>query len=461
MKLGLHHWTQRAVCISQVVSFLSLGASAQPLRPQESGGRSQFLFYEAVNLLADDPANSRIDVLYRINTDFFVAVKNAEASFPWGFQRRGEIQIELLDSTDVSCARAISRFKLGANTTDQEPGHIVWHQGADSFSVRPGTYRLVLEVTDLESERRFFDRSRMVRANDFTRSGLQLSTPLFVALDSSTAFPGRVVPQNFGGNLPFRGRTAMLLEVASTGDSGVDFRVEYSLAALRGRGEPPETSTGDTLLQPQMLSGPVVTLAATDSAIAYSVNSGGGAHTSALLIPLKTNELPLRPLELRVTVRRADEVATITKPVLMVWPEMPASLRDVDRALQAIRYITTERELDSLTRGSYEERRANLEGFWKSKGRPGTVDYRELMGAYYLRVDRAEKEFATLHEPDGSKTDRGRTFILHGSPTRVERTLSPTSGFQEVWSYEMPAKKFVFVDKGKSGDYVLISSGSL
>ncbi len=452
-------WLSITVC---AVCLCSSEARAQREGRPESEERTQFVYVEALNLLADQPGNARIDILYRIKADFFVAVKNNDAAFPWEFRRHGEILVELLDSADVSRAREIRRFELGSRSPTPELGKIDWHQGGASFTVSPGRYRLVLEATDLESERRFFDRSRIVQARDLRESSMQLSTPLFVAYDPSSALPGRVVPQNYGGNIAFRGKGAMLLEIVKRNAQPDSLRIIYSLAALKGEQEPAEATVSDTLdHQLPAIPGASLRLITADSGIAYAVDSSRSIGHVAVLVPMKTEQLPLRPTELHVTVQSGGQEATATASPLMVWPEMPASLRDVDYAIDALRYLIPDRERDSISQGPYDARRRNLEEFWKKKALSARRDYRELMEEYYLRVDYAAKEFATLKEADGSKTDRGKTFILYGPPTNVERTLSPTAGYQEVWVYEPLQKRFVFEDKGKSGDYVLISTGRL
>jgi GWxTD domain-containing protein len=84
-----------------------------------------------------------------------------------------------------------------------------------------------------------------------------------------------------------------------------------------------------------------------------------------------------------------------------------------------------------------------------------------MMVEYYRRVDHASRTFGTLHDPDGFKSDRGRTYVLYGPPTTTDRTLDPVAGYQEVWTYENLGKKFIFADQTKTGKYVLISSQSL
>jgi hypothetical protein len=47
---------------------------------------------------------------------------------------------------------------------------------------------------------------------------------------------------------------------------------------------------------------------------------------------------------------------------------------------------------------------------------------------------------------------------LYGPPTTMNRTLDPVAGFQETWVYERLGKRFVFVDRTKTGNYVLSPS---
>ena len=140
---------------------------------------------------------------------------------------------------------------------------------------------------------------------------------------------------------------------------------------------------------------------------------------------------------------------------------MPLSLRDVDYALDALKIITREEQLDSMKRGDFETRRNTLEAFWKEKDKTPETAYNEVMAEFYPRVDHARKTFGTLREPDGFKSDRGRIFVLYGQPTKVDRTLDSSAGFSESWSYQKLNKKFVFLDKTKSGAYVLVSTQSL
>ena len=98
--------------------------------------------------------------------------------------------------------------------------------------------------------------------------------------------------------------------------------------------------------------------------------------------------------------------------------------RDVDYALDMLRYVTTERVLDSLTSGNYEERRDHLEGFWKAHDTTPETAYNEVMtemrkvamtstkeGLWAARVALARKIAAAMLMPAN-----GPTISAYDSP---------------------------------------------
>jgi GWxTD domain-containing protein len=161
--------------------------------------------------------------------------------------------------------------------------------------------------------------------------------------------------------------------------------------------------------------------------------------------------------EVTVGTRRAMAPVHAT----MIWPDQPESLRDVEYALESLRFIAPPHVLDSLQSGSFEARRDRLEQFWKERaGQRATAD-NPLMTEYYRRVDFAREHFATLKQQDGTRTDRGKIYILNGPPSQTDRTLDPVNGFTEIWTYERSKKRIVFLDKNRDGNYSLVTTGSL
>jgi len=454
----------RCAGVLVVVVFGVMMAGAQqrgdsPNRPSQAGQgeEQQFLFYEAVNLTAGEQDLSRIDIPYRIDEQFFIAVRNTDRSLLFPFRRRGEILIELYDKKGISKARDIHRFEAGAENTEPRFDVKSWHTGISSFTVAPGEYTIVVEVDDLESERKFLDRSRTITAKKFDDGTLQTSSTMFV----ETKPEGNFSPVAFGGNLSFGTQAALLFQLHSTKLTDEPVRVEYSISTQEFLYKDPELILKDTLeLKPDAKSN--LMLKSQDARYPYEPSGENASPNTALLVvPLHTEKLPLRPLRLEMKVRQGELETSVNLPFRMVWPEMPQSLRDIDFAIEVLRHITRESELDSITSGTRDTRLEHLEQFWKKKDQTPDTQYNEVMVEYYRRVDHTMRAFGSIRGGDGYKTDRGRIYILYGPPTKTERTLDPSAGFQEIWTYEKQSKKFVFLDQSKSGNYTLVSTQNL
>lgn len=449
----------RAALIVCVTSSWAPGLSAQPRMAERPGPMPESVFFEVVRLFSPDSSRQRVDVQYRIDENFFISVKNSDTSFPYAFRRTGEVLVELTDSSSGTVSRDLDRVLIGGESDEPSSFPTRWYQGVMSFSLRPGIYSLNFEVTDHESHRDFADRTRKVRVLQAAKDVFELSDPMFIMKPDSEGVPSRIVPLNFGGEVAFGGPAALLLEVRTQmPDSAITVR--YAIRSTPpSTGEPPEVSVADSFTVKPYGRCQLNPARPADQ-ICYSVARGESNAPSMIILPFPGSKLLLRNYSMTMTIRQGGKAKEVTRSFRMVWPDMPTSLKDVDYALDILRYITTPSLLDSLRRGNYEERRKNLETFWKARDEtPGTA-YNEVMAEYYRRVDHATKSYGTLKVPDGSKSDRGRVYILYGPPSRTRRTLDPNSAFEEVWVYDRLKREFTFVDKNRNGTYELTETAT-
>ena len=131
-------------------------AKAQPPPPPEE--QSQFVFLSAVSYPDTNPARARIDVHYRIERDFFIAVRTTDTVAAAPYTRSGEILIEIFDSISTSASRKIDRISIPESKAESDPAERSWCEGMASFSVVPGSYRVFFEATDRQSDRRYVHR---------------------------------------------------------------------------------------------------------------------------------------------------------------------------------------------------------------------------------------------------------------------------------------------------------------
>lgn len=430
-------------------------AAAQPRFMQGQPEESRRVFYEPLCLPADDTLQVRVDILYRIDREFLISFRNPDSAVAGAFRRRGEVMIELLDSTGISRAREIRRIDAGEPEGEQSSFARRWFAGVASFTVPPGRYAVSFEVDDLESDRKFQERSRSVEARP---SGASPLTPGGTVLLADVPADGEamLLPQNFGDDVLFGTTGALALQLRGVLPDSLRFSYSLSIASPSA----PEDGAPvirDTLITPMIIPGILKARGNETDTVWYSISAPGFPGVTVAVVPLPLQRLPLRSYEFHGKLLGSGSPVEISRRFRMVWPTMPQSLRDVDAALDALRLVTTADQLDSLREGSFEARVAQLEGFWAPKDPTPATAYNEVMTEYYRRVDHTVRAFGTLREPDGSRTDRGRIYILHGPPARTERTLDPAAGFREMWTYESPQKRFTFVDKNRTGMYTLVS----
>jgi len=309
---------------------------------------------------------------------------------------------------------------------------------------------------DNESRRTFVEKERSVVAGTSAEPGV-LASWLFLGDSIAQPLPGRVSPHTYGGDILFRTQVTLYAELpAGPADtSAVD--VEYTFAPPESH-EESEPAHNGVLKGLQPVAGIILQPPGGEDSTSYEISSGHARPAVSLFVPLPTQRLPLRPFTFSMTLRQGSRTFTLSRPVRMVWPEMPLSLRNVDFALDALRFLASESQLDSLRDGDFDTRVRNLERFWDARDLRPETPTNEAMVQYYRRVDHAVTTFATLRQPDGLRSDRARIYVLYGPPTRTERSLDPQSGFREIWIYERLNRRFTFVDRTRSGTYTLEST---
>ena len=454
--------TTQTIVLIVVLALVTMapGANGQfrPPRPEQG---PRVLFFEAFPLPGDgDSLEDRVDVHYRIDREFFVPVRDPDGHSP--FHRSGELVVELADSTGGIATRAMQTLEIPEEDADRKQAGSRWEQGIFQLMVPPGMYRVLMTVEDQESRRSIMDSSRFVRTSPRTVRGLATASVVLIAPPPEAHGIPDLTLMNYGEDVLFGRPAALLVVWTPAGRRDTILSVKYSFA-----GEPDSPPEDRPFLPPDReLTVPLyrgVKFAPwTDSSrAAYRVSRDAAEGTCAAIVPVPFARLLLRPFRITFTLSSGSDRFEVVRKGRAVWPDMPFSLKDIDNALDALRYVTTEVELDSLRRGNMETRRANLEGFWRSRGGKQETAFNEVMTEYYRRADLATRNFGTLRQPDGFRSDRGRIYVLYGPPTTTDRTLNPVSGFQEVWTYVRLKKKFIFVDQNKSGTYVLVSTTAL
>jgi GWxTD domain-containing protein len=193
-----------------------------------------------------------------------------------------------------------------------------------------------------------------------------------------------------------------------------------------------------------------------EQSVTYTVLQTETPGWKVLYVPLPIEKLEPGGYTVEMNISSGELTSSKQYTFQVQWLNRPVSLMNAQLSIDALRHIATEEQLSAMHTGSMERNIKAFYEFWKAKDPDTTTAYNEVLVEYYRRVDEAVSRFSTLSGQDGYKTDRGRIFILYGSPTRVEKFIPPGEVPREVWIFERLKKKFVFTDRYRSGAFVLV-----
>jgi GWxTD domain-containing protein len=162
-----------------------------------------------------------------------------------------------------------------------------------------------------------------------------------------------------------------------------------------------------------------------------------------------------------LTVKLKDSsdniLASTSKAFYSRWAGLPATVDNIDGAIDQLIYIANPDEIDYMENGKDEEEKSKrfLE-FWKTKDPSPGNDENEVFQEYYGRVNFANEQFS--HYREGWQSDRGMVFIILGPPNNVDRhPFEYDSKPYEIWEYYELNRSFTFLDDSGFGDYRLIT----
>lgn len=449
-------------------------AQQEEQEPEIAPRPSQLVFFEALPVFTTDTTHAVAHIHYRIKKNFFIFVKDDTEKGPERFVARGELLVELFDQNKNSVARDVRQIVLKRASIPQADEEIGDLQGVVVFNIPDGRYTVLFRLDDRESGRTFLNRDRQLATRRPIRGSFEVSYPFVGRLvyPPEPTKPATIIPYNYGGIYPFGGHGGYVLQVATPGTTA-PISLEWKLKKERIQPRPGISvgtllpfQTNDDLLAAafgdETLSGSQFTLIdgtfaleVLESGIVYRP-SDGATGWKILYIPLPLEKLPPWP-RYRIDLKIVSDSRTKEQTYYLgnFWAKRPRSLSDPKLAIDALRHIATDAEMEEMLSGSFERSAKAFAEFWRKRDPDTTTAYNEIMEEYYRRVDKANEQFSSLRDQDGYKTDRGRILILFGTPTKTNRILGTDNILFEVWVYENVGRKFTFMDRGKTGNFVL------
>lgn len=441
------------LCLSAVYQASAQGA--QMIRNRSMFTEYGERFYADAYVVPHDVGDSAtVVVFFRIANDMMTFVRVRDVQEVRGnFSAEMSVGIELRDTLGVIRQRTKRTDTVFTNTFEETNDKNSYHVGWTTFRIGQGTYVLGLEVlSQKESNQK---RLKLPPVAFMPRRSTRLLAPAAFGAPETIGGVDMLRLFVFNSNLPFGPEQARaLLLVADSTETRYTYRIRqlpwdnkeirwWRVSDIEGR------------VQSQRDRFPAISSASSSEA-AYLEMVDRPAPTRAIAsveipIPMAT----LVPGRYQIDLVKAGTKDTIAVKFQIIWEMMPFSLRTLDYAIESMRYICTEETLDSLTDGDASENRQALMNWWRRQDPTATTVYNERMAEYYRRVDNAFFAFSTINEPDGSRTERGKIYVLYGQPTEIVKDLKATSP-REVWKYKTAPKQTFTFEVNDRGLYKLI-----
>jgi GWxTD domain-containing protein len=408
--------------------------------------------FEAISYWTNDTTAIDLIVLYRVSSAFLFFSKTANAQQDT-YIAQGEIIIEVYDEDGNAIARdlrplQIERYSLPTKDTPASQDM----QGAFIFKLKKAIYRIVIEAKDSETGKSFINRDTKIDISQDASMGLKTSQiVLMESMQTDTISPFRTffVPVNQAGNILIGQTGGIFFQVISR-DTSHDFSLSWKVSSKNDEIEEISQELSGTQFSERM---GILDLREEEKHISFVIQKDT-VPNRFIYIPIPFERLNPGNYTLAITEMQGAVKTAKEYPFKVVWPLRPRSLTDFSLAVDALKYIATEKEIDEMSSTSAKSRKA-FSVFWKKFDSDTTDAFNPAMAEYYRRVDESIKKFSTTNELDGYRTDRGRIYILFGAPAINNRLLKPNRPPTEIWTYEKTRQRFIFTDSKKNGNYIL------
>lgn len=401
-------------------------------------------FYADAYVVPNDTGDSAtVVVFFRIANDMMSFVRVRDISEVRGnYGAEMAVNIELRDTVGVIRQRTQWSDTAFTNTFEETNSKEAYHVGWASFTIGQGTYVLSLEVlSQKESSQK---RLKLPPVSYMPRKATRLLAPAAFGAPESIGGIDVLRLFVFNSNLPFGPDKAQaLLLVADSTETRYTYRIRqlpWDSREIRWW----RASDIEGRVQSQRDRFPRISSASSNEAAFLEMSNRAAPRRPIASVEIPIPMATLVPGRYQIDLVKAGTRDTIAVKFQIVWEMMPLSLRTLDYAIESIRYVCSEETLDSITDGDAAQNRQALMEWWRRQDPTATTVYNERMAEYYRRIDNAYFAFGTINEPDGSRTERGKVYVLYGQPSSIVKDLKASSP-REIWKYtNVPKQTFTF-----------------
>lgn len=414
-------------------------------------------------ILPGDSGNSTLAFIFRFNNDFIPFKRISDNNFdtPDGAEFYstmrfnsevfgGELKRRQQASAN-SVARDTWRDTLFTANFEETQSKDKYASGALSMQLAPGKYNFMLQLSMMQEVSERNTQRRNITIPDLNKKNT--GEVYLIKEVSSGSSVTSLSLMNMQNNVLFGEDFYALVRIPD-----YDPSAKYSLKVNNANTSENDTTSGTSVFNYELQESDIHT-SSTIKLIKSenpSLNLIQGDHSfTYALVTIPAAKFNNAPYLLTVTKNEED------KPLARYlfrsyWPDMPASLYNLNISIDMLKYILSENELNRIKRGNDQEREQKFRQFWEQRDPTPNTVYNELMAEYYRRIDYAFKEFGSQENPMGHENDQGEVYIKYGPPNEKERIFPPNGKTREIWRY--PDRTFVFEASTGFGDFVLVGT---
>ena len=382
---------------------------------------------EALGFASDVPEKSRLDIYVDVGYDVLHFV-NASSVYRANY----DVTIGIVDTLDHSIDEKMWTETIETPVYEKSVSPRESNLSVRSFTLAPGRYVVKAQITDNDTKKTF-SQKRSVTVKQFQKSRFSLSDIMLVNT-LTTEGEKKIISPNISGDLgSLREGVILFFEAYNRlkTDSALIFTKVYNMHH--------EIVRSDSFTQ--VFSG------AKTSCFHRIATSELGAGDYIV-------NVEAHPHQVNADSSTIDVLAPTSRAFVVRWKGLPASVLDLDVAINQMLYILEKDRLEEMKKASPEKKKEMFVDYWRKKDPTPGTDRNELMDEYYARVEYANKHFS--HFMEGWKSDMGMVYIIFGIPSNIERhPFDSDAKPYEVWTYYELNRQFIFIDQSGFGDYHL------
>jgi GWxTD domain-containing protein len=355
------------------------------------------------------------------------------------FEASFRVIVEISDKDDTLVTRDIKDNKISVNRFEATDDFNLFLQDYLSFTLKPDHYIAIAIISDMNSTGELPLMPIELKLDDNEKS--LVLHPLVVNSQENVCNDERYFKlANSGGNVPFSVESYdLVIPVIDTLITEIDVILENNddLVFSGKIDESHVESIGITKCEDNIL----LTTVPENKLLRYFI--------------IKNVNEKLNEGNLVLTIKNEEKNIDEEMDLKVVWINKPISLLNPEKAIEFISYIESESIVSELLDEDESDYSKVLNNYWKKFDPTPETTFNEIMFEYYSRVDYAIKEYKSIGNNNGAKTDRGMVYIKFGNPDKIERTSTSLGQVIEVWTYSNSQRKFSFIDKTGTGNFTL------